>query len=124
MRTLLLAVMLLGAAPAWAGWWWWEYAQSDLASFQYDPESIKKDRHLRRVWHSYDLHKRAKTGELSSLRYSEFDCKSERRRILQMTTHRGRYGTGEVLLSTDSPGTWRYVAPGTADESLLKIVCK
>jgi len=63
MRPILTLLLMILAAPAWAEWV--RYAEDAVASYYYDPATIKKrgnNMHLREL---SDLKERQKDGELS-----------------------------------------------------------
>jgi len=71
-----------------------------------------------------DLKRRGKYDELSQLFLSEYDCKEERWRILFVSAQSERMAGGATLGADDSGETWNDIAPETAPEIVLKIVCQ
>ena len=99
------------------------YEKSDTSTFYYDPATIRKDGTMRRVWKVANLINRHKDGEMSYRSRSEFDCKKERYRFIATSSHSESMGGGRVLETTFEENQWREIAPGTFDETTLKIVC-
>ena len=123
MRNLLIAAMLLGAAPAWAEWV--PHAHNERASFYYDPATIKRNGTLRRVWTLINQNEPDKAGAWSRRAFHEYDCKEDRSRFLSISTFSEKMANGKLIGQADySDDSWTYIAPGTIDDSLLKIVCK
>ena len=110
------------AGSAWAEWVM--HSKTDTNTFYYDPATIRKDGHIRRVWELNDLRKRHKDGEMSRRSRAEFDCKQERMRYLGMSLHTEPMAGGEVMSFADvAEKDWREVPPNTPIETILNIVC-
>lgn len=120
-RTLLLA-LLLATSSAWAGWVL--AAQSDDNDFYIDPETIRKDGNLVRVWEIQDLKQRDKVGVSSRRLRVEYDCKQERRRILSSSEHSEPMAGGKILLISTESSNWRDIPPGSVVSVKLKLVCR
>lgn len=115
---ILLAVVSIGAMAEWV-----KVSESDAAFFYIDLATIRRNGDFRRVWEMRDMKKIDKDGVMSVRALMEYDCNEERSRILSISEHSEPTLGGKVLLSSDDPSTWRYVAPGTVFESTLKVVC-
>ena len=111
--------MLAGSALAE----WVMYDTTDTNTFYYDPATIRKDGHIRRVWKLQDLRKRHKDGEMSVRSREEFDCTQERMRYLALSTHSEPMAGGVVLESFGEDKDWRNVPPNTSLGTILNIVC-
>jgi hypothetical protein len=109
------------AAPAWAEWV--TAGETDTSTYYIDPATIRKDGDLRRVWQVTDLKKRGPTGNMSSRFLSEFDCKGERYRFLNFSTHSNPKATGKTLETSDAADNWKAVPPDTVAWDVLKAVC-
>ena len=112
MKTLLLALLLV-TSSAWAEW-------VKVSSGQYiDPDSIRKDGDLRRVWElrNYEPERRSARARM------EYDCKQERKRILSISTHSEPMAGGMIVSQYGEDSIWRDIPPDTVAELLLKIVC-
>jgi hypothetical protein len=101
--------------PAWSG---------GGGVFYIDPETIRKDGNLVRVWTIYDEKRRHKDGQLSIRSREEYDCKQERYRYLSMSTHSEPMARGDTLESYPPDVSWREIPPGGAASFMLKIVCR
>lgn len=63
------------------------------------------------------------TRFLSFKAQHEYDCKSARMRNLSVTAFSGRMGEGRSLRSENARLAWEAVAPGSTEETLLKVAC-
>lgn len=118
----LLALLMLIASPAWAGWV--ELGRAENGNvFYIDPATIRKDGNRRKVWTITDLNTASSSGALSRKHRIEFDCKEERSRFLSISAHSKLMGAGDVLLIDNGVGEWQEVAPATVNEAFLKRVC-
>ena len=117
--TLLASLVLSGSA--WAEWV--KIDSSNVSDFYIDPETIRKDGSLRRIWLIQNLKQRNKDGELSEQTRVEYDCKQERFRLLSLSTHSGPMASGTNLFRTGEEATWTDIPPNTVVEVVLKIVC-
>ena len=121
MKTLLLALLLV-TGSAWADWV--QVAEREDMVLYIDPETIRKDGDLRRVWQIQNLKQRDKNGEMSSRVRVEYDCKQERYKMLSLSTHSGPMAGGTSLYQSSSEDIkWRDIPPGNLFEIVLKIVC-
>ena len=121
MKKLFLVCLMMLAGSAWAEWVF--YSATDTTTFYYDPATIRKDGHIRRVWVLLDDRKRRDNGVMSSRVRFEYDCKQERYRFLALSTHSEPMAGGEVLLMGGEDNNWIAIAPNTVDEIILKIAC-
>ena len=120
----LLAPLLLVTGSAWAEWVW--VTEADAADVYIDPETIREDGNLVKLWEVHDLKQLHKDGHLSRRIRTEYDCKEERLRFLSLSKHSGPMASGTTLFTHDAPGkpdTWRQIPPGTVANRVLKIVC-
>jgi hypothetical protein len=130
MKQLLVVVLLLLSASAWAEWT--RVSRSDAYTVYADIATIRKKGDMVKMWALFDY----KTGLISSnglARLSkhfsekyqyEFDCDDERQRTLYASWHSGNMGDGEVVDSGADHSTWLPVPPGTVAATLWKIACK
>jgi hypothetical protein len=118
MRRWLL-VLLLVSSPAWAEWV--SVFEMDRAVPYFDPATIEKDAHLRRVWELQDL-KRRMEGDHSAKVFVEYDCKARRYRWLRADWFSGRTGSGEMAEERRVPSDRTEPAPRTGCEDVLKFV--
>lgn len=123
MRRLALTILfLLFTHPAWAEWE--KYDESPLATFYYDPTTIKRHENMMRVWVYTNLRTRM-DGQWSTRALYEFDCKKERKRTLQQTSFSGPMMSGEIdsKNSFADAREWKDISSGSPRESLQGIVC-
>ena len=120
-KKILLLGLLLAISSAWAGWV--QVAQNDSGDFYIDPETIRKDGNLVRVWQLTDFKQRNKEGELSRRTRTEYDCKQERRRLLSLSTHSEPMAGGTTVANFTPDANWNEIPPGSVSEVFLKIVC-
>jgi hypothetical protein len=118
---ILLCLLALVAAPAWAEWV--KVDETDEMTFYIDPAKIKKGGNLRRVWELQDLKQRDNDGEMSRRGLQEYDCEEERSRVLSMSTHSEAMTGGKVIMSGELNGKWKYIAPNTVSATVLSFVC-
>ncbi len=118
---ILLILLALVAAPAWAEW----VAMGETADIvaYIDPATIKKDGNLRRIWQLHELKQRDKDGTMSKRALVEYDCKEERQKVLSLSSHSEPWVGGKVLGSGSITSEWQYIAPNTTAAAILKIVC-
>ena len=109
------------AGSAWAEWVF--VGESETSTFFYDPATIRKEGNMRRVWELQDLRKRGKSGEMSLRMRMEYDCMNERSRFLGISGHSEPMALGGVLATAGEDKNWDAIAPNTAADQLLKIVC-
>lgn len=60
----------------------------------------------------------------SSVGLFEYDCNDRRSRMLQATAYEDAKGKGRIAFTMDQPETWKYVKPGSSDETRWKFACK
>ena len=121
MRLIMLCLLVMFNAPAWADW---EkiYESPDFTYFV-DPETVRKMGDLRLASSMRDLKKPATGGEISRRAIVEYDCKEGRRRLLSLTTYAGPMATGNVLVNLNKASAWDYISDGATASSTLKFVC-
>lgn len=123
MRVALCFLLALVAPPAWAEWVKVTVAKDGRADYYIDPDSIRKDGNLRKVWQIINLKKREKAAVMSWRSLHEFDCKEERIRLLAASSHSEPMAGGKTLWSHDDPGKWDAKPPDSAVEIVLNFVC-
>ena len=121
MKKLLFVGLMMLTSSAWAEWV--IFSKDEEATFYYDPATIRKDGNTRRVWTLQNLKQRHADGEMSRRGRMEYDCKQERFQVLDISQHSEPMAGGKVLTVEIGSGTWRGIAPGTINESILNIVC-
>lgn len=116
MRLILTLLLTTLALPAWADWVK-HGSVGELASFYYDPTTVKRKGDVVRVWVYTELAAQVE-GERSSRALYEIDCKEGKRRTLQRTWYSGPMMSGEIV-GEHIAGRWN----DAPDSSLLKIIC-
>ena len=119
-RTLLLTLMQ-ATSSAWAEWV--QVSQTENSYIYIDPEAIRKEGNLRKVWLLQDLKQRSKEGVMSRRMRFEYDCNQERYRFMSISTHSAPMASGSLLTQSANGSPWVDIAPGTSSETLLKTVC-
>ena len=120
-KVLLIVLTFFTSSSVWANWVL--VGETHEAKFFIDYSTIRKEGSLSKVWQMTNLNERGSDGEMSVRTRNEYDCKEERRRIIDISTHTGVTAQGRTLLSDSSPGAWTYIAPKTINEMILKIIC-
>lgn len=122
-KSLLMPLLLLATGSAWAGWEG-VGTNDDGATIYVDRATIRKDGNLRRMWMLTDFKQRDKNGVMSMRQMNEYDCKSERGKLLAQSEHDKPMTGGKVLVGSGVVhGGWYEIPPGTVAEGMLKIVC-
>lgn len=119
---LLLPLLLLASGSAWADWV--KVTSTVEANFYVDPATLRKDGNLRKIWLIMDLKQRDTEGAISRRVKAEYDCKGERIKSLALSTHAEPMAGGTIIANygADTRG-WNEVPPGSAFDSILKLVC-
>lgn len=121
MRALLGAIFLAISLPAAAEWV--KIGETKDATFYIDPDTVRKNGNMRRVWLANDLKKRDEDGEMSRRSFREYDCKEEKARILSLSTHSEPMVAGKTLFLDNSPSEWGFIPPNSTSANILKFVC-
>jgi len=118
---MLLFLLALVAAPAWAGWD--KLVEADGWTLYVDTASLRMNGNFRRIWQMEDLKQRAKDGEMSRRTLMEYDCKDERARSISTASFSGPMLNGQTLRWSDDPSKWMAIPPGTFADIFLKATC-
>ncbi len=123
--------LAVAALVAWGAHWsasaaapapndWVKVSENDSFVFYMEPLPVERDSSVRRVWEMFDLKQQhaGHEGEGSIRSLNEYDCRSERYRILNASGHSGPMASGRVLWNRSNVGDWS--VPG---ESLFNRVC-
>ena len=121
----LLALVMLIASPAWAGWSL--VGESDKgAQFYIETDAIRREGNFVRVWEltNYLTPRVVNKIEFLSMRTRvEYDCKQDRSRTHTISIFANPYATN--LIQTDTfTQSWEDVPPKTIQWDLLQRVCK
>lgn len=121
-RFLLLSFFLLVTGSASAGWE--KVGATDKAVMYIDPATLRREGNFRKIWLITEFQQRSENGTVSTRHRDEYDCGSERRRVLSMSTHTKSMAGGKTISSTSEPnGVWREIPPGTVANDVLEVVC-
>ena len=126
MKRLLILLMLV-SQPVWAEWVELGSTRGGTVSVYWDPSTVRKTVNGRRAWAmiSFEQPQAQSYGTYqSSKSVDEFDCEGERYRNLQSSAFSGPMGTGNVVISSNSPSQWEFVIPRSVAENQLKAVCR
>lgn len=123
MRKAVFAMLFAMPCAVFADWALMQDAP-DGREFYIDPKTARKvGENNRTIWTLYNMAKNH-SGAAKSLRtLNEYDCAGDRVRTLTATSHSQRQARGEVVDRGDTPQPWKYIAPGTINEEVLKMVC-
>jgi hypothetical protein len=126
MRLLLVILLFLSSAPAFAEW----VAVSSIAqtgiSVYVDPVTSHRKGNLVKMWHLLDFENVetvAGDSYLSSKTLYEYDCAKERMRQLGFTWFSGNMGNGKVVATNSHESKWTPVGPGKVAQVLWKLTC-
>ncbi len=128
MKKLILLMLLLFSANAWAEWTLLESASSEDGFDVYvETQSIRKDGDKVKMWSMYD-YKKVKVdvkSYLASVSHVEYDCKEETLRLLDLFWYTGNMGQGQPVFSnTNIKKDPISIMPETIHESLFNIACR
>ena len=84
---------------------------------------IRKSGDIRRVWVETGFNTRQPDGSMSSRGLTEYDCKDEKSRRLQVMTFSEERLEGKIINAISIPANWQYVDPKTVAGEILKFVC-
>ena len=120
-KKLFFISLILLSSTALADWV--QVGESNDGIFYFDPDTVRKDGDLRKVWGIQDLKDRDKDGEKSRRYREEYDCKGARKRYLSATTHSGSMAGGDTLMTVSEPSPWSEIRPESVGDDILKLVC-
>ena len=142
MNTQRIAALLLGLfillvpfhAESWGADWRQFAVTNDDSVYYYDTESIRQvSKDTLRIWQKWDYSPKEVEGyvkkfgeEYLGLEHSiilqEIDCLERKFKVLSVTDYRS---DDSIIQSLGEEGfEWRYIAPESVAEGLLKAVCK
>ena len=119
--TVLLALPMTTASAAWT-----KASINEVGTTYIDRDTILRAGDKVKVWELTD-HDEVPVKQfpyLSTKRQSEYDCKEKRYRLISVSSHSGRMGTGEVMnRATNYSPKWEPVLPGSTAELVMKLAC-
>jgi hypothetical protein len=95
---------------------------TDNNTWYVDFERVRKVDGYVYFWTLANLTKPDQDGDLSYKGYIQGDCKFFRRKNLQISYHKERWGNGSAVNATVSD-EWQYPTPNSSDEIMLEAVC-
>jgi surface-adhesin protein E len=123
---LLLTLLVLSSGPAY-GEWLWASANNQVGLTIYvDPDTIRRNGDLVKLWQLYDYKTRQTVGGdsfFSSKAQRQFDCVKQRTRLLSFTHFTGNMGSGNRVFSDLDESEWKPVAPGSVGHALWRFAC-
>jgi len=121
MRLALCALLVFLALPAKAEWV--KYGENDAMSFYLDPDTVRKENNVRRVWEFQDLKKPDDAGALSRRFLWEIDCAENQYRTLAYSAHSEARLEGKLLVLSTDLTSMIPVGPGSNIEAIRNRVC-
>jgi hypothetical protein len=125
MKRLTAVVLLLLAAPAWAGW---KAVSQDSSGAAYaDPDTITRSGDTASMWWLLDysaFQRMVEVGYFSQRTRTEFDCAEPRQRVLELSLRAEHMGEGKVIYADESPHDWESVQAGTTADKLRAVACR
>jgi hypothetical protein len=123
MKKILVLSMLLMSTSSWAQWSP-VAVDTDATVFNFDFSTLRKEGELRKIWTLTNLLEKDANGVLSGRMRMEYDCKSERHRVLSFRMFSELFANGIVLKEGNTPTPWSDIAPDTAAWKLMQTACK
>jgi hypothetical protein len=124
-RLLVIPVLLLALFDTNPAWGEWKMVRENFFETDYyvDFDRIRKYEGYVYYWEMIDRRKPVNEA-LSSIKYSQIDCKIFRYKGLSRTYYTGHKGGGAVSLESHvAQKDWTYPHPTTLRETILKSVC-
>ena len=121
--TIQFIALFIFASTLNARYVWINFSQNTVATFFYDPGSLKESEHYKTIWIMANYIKPTRSGEYSVLVKQKFDCKRARYKILRLKSHTLRNGRGPVITNYPKQTDWKMIVAGTPDSALKKIIC-
>ena len=122
-KTLLLSLLLLVTASAWAEWV--KVNETSKEKYYIDPSTIRKDGAMRKFWAIKDFKQFNSSGWMSMRFRQEYDCKEERYRALSASSYAEPMAGGTAMFTNnfEKPDSWTDIPPGTDAAAIMKFVC-
>jgi hypothetical protein len=120
----LMSMLLLGSGLAYAEWV--RLTEADGMTVHFDPDTIRRNGNLVKIWLLYDYKTAITTGRdtvFSTKMQSEYDCIGERVRTNAIFEIAGNMGKGKVVSSSLAGGQWIPIAPETIGKREWKLAC-
>ena len=125
-RLILIMLLVLSCGPAYAEWV--EVSANKKAGViaYADPDTIRRQGGLVKMWSLFDLKTTQTVGGTSylSIKAQEtYDCAEVRSRALAYTKFSGNMGHGAEVYSGSVEQKWNPVAPMSVGQELWKVAC-
>jgi hypothetical protein len=117
---------MVDSGPAYAEWLWAIAHDVQGLTIYVDPDSIQRKGDLVTLWQLYDykaVQTVAGNSFLSSKAQRQFDCGSQRTKLLAFTHFTGNMGNGNRVLTDSNEAEWKSVAPGSVGHVLWRFAC-
>jgi hypothetical protein len=124
MRTPLLILLLTLFSTSAHAQWQLLGENNDETAYA-DTATVQNGEHIR-MWGLFDLKTPRPFGDLTYLSMKirrEYACHDKKSRVIAMSAHAGKMGTGELIYSNNTAETWADVQPDSAEEVMLNIAC-
>jgi hypothetical protein len=128
MNKLLIAVLLAVLSTSVLAEWT-DVGSSDNSTGYADFSTIRKSGNKVKMWYLVD-HKVVKifkgdgTRFLSSVTFTEYDCKEETQRQLTFSWYSKNMGQGDIVyMSGNLHAEFEPITPGSIDNTLFKVAC-
>lgn len=123
-KYLLLALISLSNEASANGWEKVATSENDDAIFYIAPNSIKKIGFHRIVWEVVN-HQESAQNKFKSVKIEqEYDCKSQKARILYGTVHTEHFAKGNILLVLPAtPTPWKIFLKDSVADIVKNRVC-
>jgi hypothetical protein len=123
LKNFLFIGILIFSPPTYAEFVWVHFSHNKVATFFYDPSTLKENKHFKDIWILANYTKPNRSGEHSVIVKQKFDCKRARYKIMRLESHALKNGKGPVITEYPGQKQWRPVVSSTPDSDLLKIIC-
>lgn len=123
-RLLLLILLFMNTAPAYAEWV--KVGTTDNATVYADESTIDRNSNLVKMWQFNDYETVQVVGGIKFLTAEqewEFDCERERRRVIALKKYSDNMGRGTEVYRNSAVGKWQPVAPESVAQALWKLAC-
>jgi hypothetical protein len=122
MRLVLILLLLVATAPAWAQWV--KADDKDNAIHYIDRATITKSGEMRRVWVTQYPREKGPDGEMSRRAFLEYDCAGRRFRYLSTAKHVAPILGGQTSSSQGStPKESGYIPAPIDDKTIQRVIC-
>lgn len=132
MRKILLALFLAVISNNTMARWVYiaetenKVADVDAYAVYANPVTIRRSGSIVIMWGLYDYKVATEKGSRSEKRKVTYDCIQRKARMLFVSFHSGRMGSGKILADLDKNelnNHWEKVLPGSIIEASLKYAC-